>query len=49
MTLSISWDGSDDLAHTPRDVPEIIDQQKLTRVGRSTLLTLMMLCRESDY
>ena len=49
MTLSVSWDGSDDLAHTPRDVPEIIDPQKLTRIGRSTLLTLMMLCRESNY
>ena len=49
LTLSISWDGSDSLAHTPRDVPEIIDPQKLTRVGRSTLLTLMVLCRESNY
>jgi Zn-dependent M28 family amino/carboxypeptidase len=49
MTLSISWDGSDDLAHTPRDVPELIDPQKLTRVGRTTLLTLMVLCRETDY
>ena len=49
LTLSISWDGSDDLAHTPRDVPQIIDPQKLTRIGRSTLLTLMVLCRETDY
>jgi len=49
LTLSISWDGSDDLAHTPRDVPELIDSQKLTRVGRTTLLTLMVLCREPDY
>jgi ABC-type dipeptide/oligopeptide/nickel transport system permease subunit len=49
MTLSVSWDGSDDLAHTPRDVVENIDPQKLTSVGRSTLLTLMVLCRESDY
>jgi len=49
LTLSISWDGSDDLAHTPRDVPELIDPQKLTRVGRTTLLTLMVLCREPDY
>ena len=49
MTLSISWDGSDDLAHTPRDVPEIIDPHKLTGIGRSTLLTLMVLSRESSY
>jgi hypothetical protein len=49
LTLSISWDGSDALAHTPRDVPELIDPQKLTSVGRTTLLTLMVLCRETDY
>lgn len=49
LTLSISWDGSDALAHTPQDVPEIIDPQDLTRIGRSTLLTLMVLCREADY
>jgi ABC-type dipeptide/oligopeptide/nickel transport system permease subunit len=49
MTISISWDGSDDLAHTPRDVPEIIDPQKLTSIGRSTLLTLMVLSRETSY
>ncbi len=49
MTLSISWDGSDYLAHTPQDTPDIIDPQKLTRVGRSTLLTLMVLSREQDY
>jgi hypothetical protein len=49
LTLSIHWDGSDDLAHTPRDVPELIDPQKLTSVGRTTLLTLLVLCRETDY
>ena len=49
LTLSISWDGSDDLAHTAGDVPELIDPQKLLRVGRSTLLTLMVLCREPVY
>jgi hypothetical protein len=49
MTLTVSWDGSDDLAHTPHDVPEIIDPQKLSSIGRSTLLTLMILCRELNY
>jgi Zn-dependent M28 family amino/carboxypeptidase len=49
LTLSVSWDGSDALAHTPQDVPQIIDPQDLTRIGRSTLLTLMVLCREADY
>ena len=49
MTLSVSWDGSDNLAHTPLDVPENIDPEKLISVGRSTLLTLLMLCREINY
>jgi ABC-type dipeptide/oligopeptide/nickel transport system permease subunit len=49
LTLSISWDGSDDLAHTAGDVPELIDPQKLLRVGRTTLLTLMVLCHEPVY
>ena len=49
LTLSISWDGSDDLAHTQSDMPQLIDPQKLTSVGRTTLLTLMVLCRETDY
>ncbi len=49
LTLSISWNGSDHLAHTPSDQPTLIDPQKLTRVGRTTLLTLMVLARESDY
>ncbi|CAG0984062.1 Glutathione transport system permease protein GsiD [Anaerolineales bacterium] len=49
LTLSISWSGSDDLAHTQSDQPQIIDPQKLERVGRTTLLTLMVLARESSY
>ena len=49
LTLTVSWDGSDALAHTPRDVPEIIDLDKLRRVGRSSLLTLMVLSREPTY
>ncbi len=49
LTLSISWSGSDDLAHTQSDQAQLIDPQKLTRVGRTTLLTLMVLAREPDY
>jgi hypothetical protein len=49
LTLSVSWDGSDALAHTPRDVPALIDPEKLLRVGRSSLLTLMVLARETTY
>jgi hypothetical protein len=49
LTLSISWSGSDDLAHTQSDQPQFIDPQKLARIGRTTLLTLMVLAREPDY
>ena len=49
LTLAVSWDGSDDLAHTPRDVPAIIDTDKLLQVGKSSLLTLMVLARETTY
>ncbi|MBN1306031.1 MAG: dephospho-CoA kinase [Anaerolineales bacterium] len=49
LTLSISWDGADELAHTPYDTPEIIDPQKLRDVGRSTLLSLYVASRETEY
>jgi peptide/nickel transport system permease protein len=48
-TLSISWDGSDDLAHTPQDIVEQIDPAKLQAVGQPTYLTLLVLCKETDY
>jgi len=49
MTLSISWDGSDSLAHTPADNFSIIDPAKLYDIGRTTYLTLLVLSRETDY
>jgi hypothetical protein len=49
MTLSISWDGSDSLAHTPKDTVEIIDPAKLYDIGRATYLTLLVLSRETEY
>lgn len=49
MTLSLSWDGADHLAHTPRDTIEIIDPRKLNDVGRSAFLTLLILSRETQY
>lgn len=48
-TLFLSWDGSDATAHTPLDAPEAIDPTKLERLGRSALLTLMILSRETVY
>ncbi len=49
MTLSVSWDGSDSLAHTPRDTIDIIDPAKLYDIGRTTYLTLLVLSRETNY
>ena len=49
MTLSISWDGSDSLAHTPRDTIDTIDPAKLYDIGRTTYLTLLVLSRETEY
>jgi peptide/nickel transport system permease protein len=49
MTLSISWDGSDSLAHTPQDTFAIIDPDKLYEIGRTTYLTLLVLSRETEY
>jgi dephospho-CoA kinase len=49
MTLSISWDGADHLAHTPQDSYAIIDPAKLYDIGRSTYLTLLIISRETEY
>jgi hypothetical protein len=49
LTLSLSWDGSDHLAHTPEDTIKLIDPVKLRDIGRSATLTLLLLCRESEY
>jgi hypothetical protein len=49
LTLSLSWDGSDHLAHTVADTPEIIDPDKLYDTGSTTTLVLFVLARETDY
>jgi hypothetical protein len=49
MTLLLSWDGSDPYVYTPLDAPETIDPQKLEKLGRSALLTLLVLSRETVY
>jgi len=49
MTLSLSWDGSDHLVHTPSDTPELIDASKVRQIGESTYLTLLVLSRETEY
>jgi peptide/nickel transport system permease protein len=49
LTAYVSWDGSDQTAHTPEDTFETIDPEKLEQVGRTTLLALIVLSREADY
>ncbi len=49
LTLNVSWDGSDATAHMPQDTADAIDLEKLRKSGQTTLLTLMVLSRETDY
>jgi hypothetical protein len=49
MTLYLSWSGSDDTAHTPRDTYDSVDPKKIAEVGRAALLLLQVLSREVNY
>ena len=49
LNIAVSWDGSDQAAHTPADTFEAIDPEKLREVGRTTLLALTVLSREVNY
>jgi hypothetical protein len=49
LTLAISWDGSDHLAHSVADTLEIIDPEKVYDTGSTTSLVLFVLARETDY
>jgi hypothetical protein len=49
LTLNVSWDGSDATAHMPQDTADAIDPDKLRKSGQTTLLTLMVLSRETEY
>jgi hypothetical protein len=49
ISIFVSWDGADQNAHTPLDTIAAIDPQKLEQVGRTTLLTLTVLSRETAY
>lgn len=49
LTLYLSWDGSDQDAHTLADTADRIDVRKLEKAGRTTLLGLFMLSREVEY
>lgn len=49
LTTYISWDGSDQYAHTPLDTFDRIDPQKLKLCGETILLVSSVLSREPDY
>ncbi|MEJ2598813.1 MAG: ABC transporter permease subunit [Anaerolineales bacterium] len=49
LSLYVSWNGSDQTAHTTLDTPQTIDLQKLEKSGRATLLTLFVVSRETNY
>jgi len=49
LTAYVSWDGSDQTAHTPEDTFEAIDPEKLEQAGQTTLLALTVLSRELEY
>jgi len=42
-------DGSDHLAHTPEDTSALMDPEKIRQIGTSAYLTLLVLCRETEY
>ncbi len=49
LTTYISWDGSDQYAHTPLDTFDNIDPVKLKLSGQTTLLVTTVLSREPEY
>lgn len=49
MSAEVSWDGADDLAHTDRDTFNIIDPQKIQKVGELVSLAVSVMSRETDY
>ena len=49
LTSYISWDGSDQYAHTPLDTYDRIDPKKLKLSGETILLVSSVLSREPDY
>ena len=49
LSLYLTWDGADVLAHTPADSIENIDYAKLQQSGQAVTLTVTMLSRETDY
>ena len=49
LSAYLSWDGSDVLAHTPRDTVESIEPEKLKKAGQTAALLVTILSREIKY
>jgi ABC-type dipeptide/oligopeptide/nickel transport system permease subunit/predicted ABC-type transport system involved in lysophospholipase L1 biosynthesis ATPase subunit len=47
--ITLTWEGSGARAHTPADTVENIDREKLSKIGRTACLGLMVLARETNY
>jgi len=47
--ITLTWEGSGVRAHTPADTVESIDPEKLSKMGRTATLGLMVLARETKY
>jgi hypothetical protein len=47
--ITLTWEGSGLRAHTPADTVENIDPEKLSRMGQTAALGLMVLAREMEY
>ena len=48
-SATISWTGSDDLAHLPTDTPASIDENKIAQVGRMISLATMVLASDTTF
>lgn len=49
LTANVSWDGSDEYAHTPRDTVENLNPSQLEQLGELVALVLSVLSREAEY
>ncbi|NLG51063.1 MAG: ABC transporter permease subunit [Chloroflexi bacterium] len=48
-SATVSWVGSDDIAHLPTDTPAAIDERKLAQVGRMMTLATMVLANDTTF
>lgn len=49
LSAFVSWNGADELVHTPQDSFDIIDPEKIRLTGETTSLVVTLLARETEY